>query len=337
MSQGTSSASTKLPHDSPFKQQKLKSWQPILTPGSVICTFLGIAAVFIPIGIGILVSSSNVIDVGPIRYDENSDSNLMLVSFNWPETTDKKVFMYYQLTNFYQNHRRYVKSRSDVQLSGSTAAAKKTLGDCSPWETFHDHTPSTIGGIDLNNTNPNSLKLNPCGLIAGSKFNDTFQIFKGTCSSDTDCTTNAENITSTWTNKGIAWNSDKERKFKNLKGWDGTPSLDQQINVEDEEFIVWMRTAGLPTFKKLHRIFESGLQKGNYTLRIDQKFPVHSFDGEKAFYLTTTTWIGGKNDFLGWAYIVVGLLCVCLALAFAVKQKLDPRALGDPAGVKDKN
>ena len=29
-----------------------------------------------------------------------------------------KVFIYYGLTNFYQNHRRYVKSRSDAQLLG---------------------------------------------------------------------------------------------------------------------------------------------------------------------------------------------------------------------------
>lgn len=28
------------------------------------------------------------------------------------------VFMYYGLSNFYQNHRRYVKSRDDSQLNG---------------------------------------------------------------------------------------------------------------------------------------------------------------------------------------------------------------------------
>ena len=28
------------------------------------------------------------------------------------------VYVYYELDNFYQNHRRYVKSRSDSQLEG---------------------------------------------------------------------------------------------------------------------------------------------------------------------------------------------------------------------------
>ena len=39
---------------------------------------------------------------------------------------DEKVFLYYQLDNFYQNHRRYVKSRSNSQLGDKkllTAAA----------------------------------------------------------------------------------------------------------------------------------------------------------------------------------------------------------------------
>lgn len=32
------------------------------------------------------------------------------------------VFMYYGLSNFYQNHRRYVKSRDDRQLNGDSSS-----------------------------------------------------------------------------------------------------------------------------------------------------------------------------------------------------------------------
>lgn len=39
--------------------------------------------------------------------------------------------MYYQLDNFYQNHRRYVKSRSFNQLKGSYLTASQ-LTDCDP-------------------------------------------------------------------------------------------------------------------------------------------------------------------------------------------------------------
>lgn len=41
--------------------------------------------------------------------------------------------------------------------------------------------------------------------------------------------------------------------------------------------------------------------------------------------VSTTSWLGGKNAFLGIAYIVVGFVCIALGIAFAVKQKLSGR------------
>lgn len=47
--------------DSAFKQQRLPAWQPILTAGTVLPTFFVIGVAFIPIGIGMLWFSDNVI------------------------------------------------------------------------------------------------------------------------------------------------------------------------------------------------------------------------------------------------------------------------------------
>jgi len=44
----------------------------------------------------------------------------------------EKVFLYYQLDNFYQNHRRYVKSRSNDQLNGKLLKAADVKSDCDP-------------------------------------------------------------------------------------------------------------------------------------------------------------------------------------------------------------
>jgi hypothetical protein len=43
--------------------------------------------------------------------------------------------------------------------------------------------------------------------------------------------------------------------------------------MEDEDFVVWMRTAGLPTFKKLHRIINTDLQPGTYRVSIMNSTP----------------------------------------------------------------
>lgn len=97
-------------------------------------------------------------------------------------------------------------------------------------------------------------------------------------------------------------------------------------DVSNEEFIVWMRTSGLPEFRKLHRIIDTDLKEGDkITFTINNVFPVTEFSGKKSIVLSTTTWIGGKNQFLGWAYIVVSILCIILSIGFAIKQKVSPR------------
>ena len=47
-------------------------------------------------------------------------------------------------------------------------------------------------------------------------------------------------------------------------------------------------------------------------------FPVKDFNGKKQFILTTPSWIGGKNPFLGIAYIVLGCLCLIFGFVFLV-------------------
>jgi len=147
-----------------------------------------------------------------------------------------------------------------------------------------------------------------------------------------------------WYEDQIAWPSDISVKFKLPSGctewnWNSTPGCPapgvgpngQLPWVTNEHFIVWMRTAGLPTFKKLYaRMPNITLTKGQiFSVNVSNVFPVSSFSGEKAIVLSTTTWIGGKNDFLGAAYLVVGSICWFLAVVFYIKHRCSPRELGD--------
>lgn len=230
------------------------------------------------------------------------------------------VFMYYRLTNFYQNHRRYVKSLDVDQLKGK-AVDNKTLdgGSCDPLK-----------------LDPSGKAYYPCGLIANSQFNDTIN-------SPKLLSLGVKAETYFMTNKGIAWDSDKEliKKTQYKPGqvipppnWhdrypdnyeNGIPDLH-----EDEEFMVWMRTAALPTFSKLARRNDTtSMTKGTYQLDIAHRFPVTEYGGTKSILISTRTVMGGQNPFMGIAYVVVGGVCVLLGALFTVAHLIRPRKLGD--------
>jgi hypothetical protein len=56
---------------------------------------------------------------------------------------------------------------------------------------------------------------------------------------------------------------------------------------------------------------------------------VSEFDGTKSLVITEIGEYGGKNPFLGIAYIVVGCVSWFLAILFGVKHYVAPRPLGD--------
>jgi hypothetical protein len=85
---------------------------------------------------------------------------------------------------------------------------------------------------------------------------------------------------------------------------------------EHEDLIVWMRTAALPNFRKLYRRVGTNFKAGRYKFKIGYNYPVASFKGKKRFLLSTTSSIGGKNSFLGIAYVTVGSLSLLSAAVF---------------------
>ena len=121
---------------------------------------------------------------------------------------------------------------------------------------------------------------------------------------------------------GIAWSSDVGAKFQNIlnvPSGKGTSWEDVQwLDMTDEHFIVWMRTSGLPTFRKLWGRIDDGLLQGEYYVRIVNNYEVMSFSGSKSLVISTMNFLGGKNEFLSYLYIVVGIGCFIASVIFLV-------------------
>ena len=322
------------------------------------------------------------ISVGVVLLAVNKTAHEISVVYKIPQNTvddveiaidqdmTGPVYIYYELDNFYQNHRRYVKSREDKQLLGaSVLTSEGALSNCD---------------AALKDEN-SGLILYPCGLIARSVFSDTFVFFhqeggKMDVNMDSD---------------RIAWQTDVDHKFRNynleqiaanqekLRMWIyerfpvqvcepvslGAPKLPVSVKtknvgtseiadcdfgkktctfvqkdsladfvcdgswekktrrdwgVESGHFINWMRTAGLPKFRKLYGVIDQqSLNKGDIvTVRVQSEFDVESFGGSKRIVLATVTALGGQNFFLAVGYLVVGTLSLVFALLFTVRHRL---------------
>lgn len=324
-SPSNSKKTSKKPKYSKFSQQELPAWKPILTPGWVIATFTVIGIIFVPIGLVSLFSSESV-EEAVFRYDDmclpsshvanaleyiKNDATNKTCTKKWIVEHKMKapIFIYYQLDNYYQNHRRYVKSRNDKQLRNKGAE----------WETNNCYPEDKTKGNE---------PIVPCGLIAWSLFNDTYRFSM----SNKDLNVNKKNI---------AWGSDTRSKFgtnvypKNFQGGEliGGAKLNESKPLsEQEDLIVWMRTAALPNFRKLYGKIEVDLDVNDeIEIEIENNYNTYEFGGKKMLVLSTTTWIGGKNPFIGMSYLFVGGLSLFCAIGFILLYVIKPRPLGDPS------
>lgn len=356
------------PANTAFKQQRLKAWQPILTPKTVLPTFFLVAIIFAPIGAVLYYFAEKVNEftldytycyntapaaptqaqIPANRYDyqlhDKNTNNFQAPTWSWdantktcnlyfsvPSRLESSVFLYYKLTNYYQNHRRYVKSIDADQLKG-TAVSRSTIsgGTCKP--------------VDID---PVTNKIiYPCGLIANSVFNDTFGDPVLLNAAGSDSSAGQPYVMS---EKNIVWPGEKDKyaataynadeivpppfwqgatgEFGYRDGYSNGNIFDPRNN---EHFMVWMRTAGLPTFRKLYKRNDNDpMEPGRYLLQVVDNYPVAMFDGTKSVVFSTSSWVGGRNPFLGLSFIAVAALSVLLGLIFTARHLIKPRKLGD--------
>lgn len=284
------------------------------------------------------------------------------ITMKVPDDRDMQppILVHYELYNFYQNYRRYTNSRDQYQLFGSVTQGKVEADACAP-----------LAEID-------GIKINPCGLIANTLFNDVIKL-ESIVGPDGQAVENAPLVET-----GIAWASDLEWKYRQPEGFKSEqcascdecdcteggwscsePYVDDDGDcwryyypedettqylhetypmvvsplegVLNEHFVVWMRTAALPQFRKLYGYIETPIPAGStLTFSVQANWAVQRSEGAKALIVSESYIFGGKNHWLGTLFIVVGAIAAGLGLLFLAKELIWPRKMGDRMYLKFK-
>jgi len=146
-----------------FTRQRLRAWQPILAPRRIISCYISSGVVFFSVGIVLLLTSQSVEEY-VVDYTDLPTDRHGVGTFDIKVDRDMEppIWVYYQLDGFHQNHRRYVKSRSNKQFSEgddpNSQTSEKDIPSCEPWVKTGDQ-------VNF-----------PCGVVARSVFNDTYAL-----------------------------------------------------------------------------------------------------------------------------------------------------------------
>lgn len=245
------------------------------------------------------------------------------------------VRMYYKMENFFQNHRRYYQSKDNLQLQGEVLSESDVELTCSPLYK---------NGTQL---------LNPCGLVANSFFTDVFTVPSPAYPLDeTDISLPSDRISMynqvegflsvQVANESVSCASaGLPDSCQTYTADDGVVSLfyypqddtTQYLyetypahispleGVMNEHFIVWMRAAMLPTFRKLYGVFHNDFHAGDtLTVQVTANYEVGSLDATKSLLLSTLGDMGGKNIVPGQLFLTVGSLCLAAGSALLLRE-----------------
>ena len=263
---------------------------------------------------------------------ENQSRPICSLEIKVPEEMKAPVSFYYHLTNFYQNHRRYVASFN----------AKQLLGDAVDKETIKDSTCHPMAVREDENDGGKEKIIYPCGVVANSLFNDTFSNPIRLGANETVYPMSNDTGVITWSGLRDLYGPTKynvsqivpppnwKKEYPEGYNYPGTKLPDFR---EMGNFQNWMMLAASPNFYKLvQKNTETPMAAGTYRIDIEDNFPTMAYNGRKAIVITTLSTMGSRNIWPGIIFLIVGGICLLLDVYFILSFFIwKPRKLGDPS------
>jgi len=176
-----------------------------------------IVVIYLVTGIMQLIIGASIGGDAPVSTKRVEYSDLKLGKFGYvdieiEEDMKEPIYLYYELTNFHQNHKRFVNSKSDHQWYDGVEIEL---------DPDFKHNTDCVPLIYTKDSNDKKRVRFPCGLAADNAFNDTFRValLDGG---------EAKEIDFVQTREEISFNADGDR-FRNLDYEDYGKKLDMWL------------------------------------------------------------------------------------------------------------
>ncbi|TMW67682.1 hypothetical protein Poli38472_011302 [Pythium oligandrum] len=384
------------PDSSRWTQQNLRMWEPMLTlEWSIGICFL-ITASCVAIGVAIVIPSTEM-NTYRVIYDGGSDSSpyargkaiaqqadgtvrdlencfldspdmansfdakhTCFVEITLREPITKPAYVYYELSGFYQHHRRFVSSMTRTQFTDEWRPGTLT-GECAPLETIE----SEICTVGLCSTSSKKERTAfPCGIVSNTMFNDIFWLHEGILPSgerlgqkDLVSKGAARKYTTPYKNPSWSislvdylpvWNNPNFSRiippatgdqsphitsdYTNSTAWVHEPTDPEfaGAGLENEHWRVWVETAAMAPFRKAYGRINHDLPAGTkLVFAVQSNFYVRSFAGTKSLIIGDLAWFGSDNVPLGAFFLGVGGIFFLFTLFFISRRCKNPRQRGD--------
>lgn len=391
---------TNRPDSSRWTQQQLPVWEPMLTLNWAIALCFLVAATTIALGVAVLATSASLHTVRVV-YDDGDSGNLTnrgealavqphatvsqlenclldspdaanqfhanntcFVTITLAKNVSGPVHVSYELSNYYQHHRRFVSSMDRTQFTGEWTP-DVSISACAPLETVESQR-CVAGACDSASTK--TRELFPCGIVANTMFNDIFWLHDGVLPSGERLTRtdlNSHGIARTYpthNTKNPTWGIDASddylpvwnnpnmsrivapvtgdravhitSDYTNSTAWVVDPLDATQgvgVGVENEFWRSWVEGAAVQPFRKAYgRIERDELPAGTVLVfAVQSNFFVRSFAGKKALVVGELGWFGSENVPLGGFFVAVGAVFFAAGAFFALRKCRGSRSLGD--------
>ena len=283
-------------------RQEINSYTPSFNVRCGIITNL--VFLIVAVGLGtpmiILANNTNEIRIEYTKCRKNNDDNTCKLSFTTKKLSEP-LFLYYELNNFFMNHRKFVKSKIWAQLRGDDVSSKQTCDNAWTMEQMFGE-ESVYYTNEWGHTFNKTDIANPCGLIARAFFNDTYTLHNNDL--DMNIPINETLISNSYLRKQFY----KRNKNYKEKQW---------IDVENEHFINWMNVETFDNFRKLWGRITMDLPAGNYSITVNDNYNVDMYKAKKFIVITDANPLG-QNNFLGWLLVAIGIYCSLVILVLWV-------------------